>query len=97
MSELRRFSTDFQVGSKADQLTIREQSDGLIEVAQDDGDRECRHAMSLEQLNALAEELNLGPTLDPFAALSQFAFEGHAKELVGALHSENYLATYVWP
>lgn len=97
MSELRRFSIDCQVGSRADQLTIREQSDGLIEVAQDDGDRECRHAMSLDQLHALAEDLNLGPTLDPFKALSQFASEGNVKELVGALHSGDYPATYVWP
>lgn len=97
MSELRRFSIDFQVGSIRDSLTMREQSDGTIEVAQDDGNRECRHAMSLEKLNSLAEDLQLGPSDDPFTLLSRFASEGNASELVGVLHAGDYPATYVWP
>lgn len=97
MSELRRFSIDFELGSIKDSLTITEQSSGLTEVAQDDGNSECRHELSAEKLRFLAEDLQLSPTDDPFITLCQFATDGKSQKILNALHAGDYPVSYVWP
>jgi hypothetical protein len=97
MSDLRQFSIDFELGSIKDSLAITEQSSGLTELAQDDGQSECRHELSSEKLRALVEDLQLGPTDDPFTTLSQFARDGKSQEILNALHAGDYPVSFVWP
>jgi hypothetical protein len=97
MSELRRFSIDFELGSIKDSLTITEQSSGLTEISQDDGNSECRHELSIEKLGNLVEDLQLSPTDDPFTKLCQLARGGKSQEILNALHAGDYPVSYVWP
>ncbi len=68
MSDLRRFSSDLIHGSRTNCLSIVEPDVALTELALDDGERECRYSLNSEQLMELAQQVERGPTQDPFAA-----------------------------
>jgi hypothetical protein len=97
MAELRRYSFEMLLGARTDHLSIKELEDGGLQVGQDDGDRECVHALTTEQTRNLVEELGLDSEGDWFFQTSRFVEDGGARELVSVLHSGDYRATFVWP